>query len=465
MTSLNEFKTFSIHFIGIGGIGMSGLAQILCQKGFAVSGSDIAVNGNIERLQAMGVSIVIGQKPENVEGKDVIVISTDIKETNLELQEARARHLKIFHRADVLAMIMADQKPIAISGTHGKTTTTGLMGWVLEVAGLDPTVIDGGIMNNWGSNVKEGKGEWCVAEADESDGSFTKLPRHIAMITNIDADHMDYYTSIDHLYGEFETFATDLQNPEGLAVLGIDSPQAYVLWKKIQGSQRCVSYGVHPEADIRAENIQLSAKGATFDLVKGTSRTSMTLALHGHHNVLNATGIAAISFECGVSPEALQKAFASFQGVQRRFTPVGEWNNVTIIDDYAHHPVEIEATIAAARKATPGRVLVVLQPHRFSRVDHHFQEFTTSCKDADLTIVLPVYGSREAPREGITHEALVAKMPGEVYACDTPEQLPDMLHTLTQPDDMVLCLGAGTISTIARALADQLSALPQRTCA
>ena len=454
---LDELTTSHIHFVGVGGIGMSGLAQILFQRGYPVSGSDLSTNENIQRLQEAGIPIILGHNAATITGKDIVVISTAVKETNPELQEARKKNLTILHRADILALILAGQKSIAISGTHGKTTTTGLMGWVLEIAALDPTIINGGIMNGWGSNVKVGKGEWYVAEADESDGSFVKLPRHISLITNIDADHMDYYTSLEHLHDAFETFAIDLATPEGLTVLGIDSPQTYVLWQKIRNSQRCVSYGIHPEAELQAHNIQLTSKGATFDLVTEGFSIPIVLSLHGHHNVLNALGVAAVAFECGVSPEMLQKAFTSFEGVQRRFTPVGEWNDVTIIDDYAHHPVEIKATLAAARAATSGRIIAVLEPHRYSRLEHHFQDFTTSCEAADITIVLPVYGAREAPREGITHQALVTEMQGDVHACDGPAHLLELLQRFARPGDMVLCLGAGTISAISRSLASQLT--------
>jgi len=461
--ALDTLKNSPIHFIGIGGIGMSGLAKILFDRGYRVSGSDIASNGNVQALQKMEIPVVFPHDPAVIEGKEIIVVSTAVKETNPELQEAYKRKLKIFHRADVLALIMAGQKTIAIGGTHGKTTTTALMGWVLEVAGLDPTVIDGGIMNNWSSNVKVGKGEWCVAEADESDGSFVKLPRDIALITNIDADHMDYYTSLDQLHDAFETFGTA---PGGVTILGIDDPQTYALWQKLRPTQRCISYGVHPEADLQAHNIRLTSKGATFDLVQGTSQTPMVLSLYGHHNVVNALGVATIALECGVEMEAIQRAFTSFTGVQRRFTPVGEWNDVTIIDDYAHHPVEIKATLAAARGATDGRIIAVLEPHRYSRLEHHFHDFVTSCEGADITIVLPAYGAGEDPREGVTHQALVAAMSGEnVHECDGPPHLAELLKGLVHPGDLVLCLGAGTISSIARGLATQLSEMAQPTCA
>jgi UDP-N-acetylmuramate--alanine ligase len=449
---LKDFEGKHIHFIGVGGIGMSGVAQLLSQKGYHVSGSDLSLNQNTARLQEKGMSIVLGHHPSTLDGKHIVVTSTDIGQDNPEFQEARTRGLPLFHRADMLALLMEGQKNITISGTHGKTTTTALMGWVLETAGFDPTVINGGIMNAWGSNVKKGGGIWCVAEADESDGSFLKLPRNISLVTNIDPEHMDHYGCLEKLYEAFETFTT-----QGTAVLGIDHPQVYALWQKIREKHPCITYGIHPEADVRAENIRDASKGSAFDLIKGDLRIEVSLSLYGHHNVLNALGVAAAAFECGVQPETLQKAFTSFKGVQRRFTFVGEWEGVTIIDDYGHHPVEIRTTIAAAKDASKGRVIAVLEPHRYSRLAHHFQDFTTCCDGADVVIVLPVYGAREAPREGINHKTLVEAMKGNIHRCDAPENLAPLLQQLAQTGDMVICLGAGSISALAHSLPTQLS--------
>lgn len=463
LMTLKDLKEKQIHFIGVGGIGMSGLAQILAHRGYRISGSDISLNGNTERLQKEGVHIVLGHDPSVLTGKDVVVISTDIKENNPELSEARHRGLPVLHRAQMLALIMEDYKGIAISGTHGKTTTTALMGWVLETAGLDPTVINGGVMNAWHSNVKAGEGEWCVAEADESDGSFLKIPRDIALITNIDLEHMDHYEHGENLYDAFETFATHLRSG-GVAVLGIDHPQVYALWQKIKEKQKCVAYGLHPEADVQAKNICVTPEGTRFTLVRKQGPCDLFLSLYGHHNVLNALGVAAIAFECGLEEEVLRKAFSSFEGVQRRFTRVGDWQGVTIIDDYAHHPVEIRATLTAAKNSASGRVIAVLEPHRYTRLASHFKEFATCCEEADLTIVLPVYAAREAPQEGITHEALVKMMKGEVYRCDGPDELPQLVQYLAKTGDMVICLGAGSISTLARALPMQLNQSKGEQC-
>jgi UDP-N-acetylmuramate--alanine ligase len=455
--NLKDIENKHIHFIGVGGIGMSGLAELLSQRGCHVSGSDLSSNGNTERLEKKGIHVVLGHKSSVLEGKDIVVVSTDIKKDNPELVEARRRTLPILHRAEMLALLMDEYRGIAISGTHGKTTTTALMGWVLEVAGLDPTVINGGVMNVWGSNVKAGRGSWCVVEADESDGSFLKLPREIALITNMNLDHMDHYEHVEKLYGAFETFATQGQ-PGGLAVLGIDHPQVYALWQKIRSRQRCVTYGLHPEADVRADNVRMTQEGAIFDLIRGGDQCfEMHLTLYGHHNVLNALGVAAAAFECGIETNVIQQAYASFEGVQRRFTKVGDWQGITIIDDYAHHPVEIRATLSAARNASVGRVIAILEPHRYSRLAHHFQDFATCCEEADLTIVLPVYGAREAPLIGINHEALVNAMKGEVYSCDAPQELPRLVQKLAEAGDMVICLGAGSISTLARGLSMQLN--------
>lgn len=454
--NLNDFKEKHLHFIGVGGIGMSGIAHLLAQQGFQVSGSDVSLNGNTERLQKEGIQVIIGHDPLNIKEKDIIVVSTDIKETNPELREARLKGLPILHRAEMLALLMEESHGIAISGTHGKTTTTALMGWVLEMAGFDPTVINGGVMNAWASNVKKGQSSWCVAEADESDGSFLKLPREISLITNIDLEHMDYYGHVEKLYAAFESFATQVRMG-GVAVLGIDHSQVYALWQKIKGEQRCITYGLHPEADVQAKNIRMTPEGVVFDLVRKGRESEMFLCLYGHHNVLNALGVAASAFECGVEEDILKKAFASFEGVQRRFTHVGAWQGITIIDDYAHHPVEIRAVLAAAKNTTKGRVIAVLEPHRYSRLANHFQDFASCCEGADLTIVLPVYAARETPQEGVNHEALVKVMKGEVYCCNGPEDLPQMVQNLARSGDMVMCLGAGSISTLARALPMQLN--------
>lgn len=454
--NLKDIEKKHIHFIGVGGIGMSGLALLLSQRGCYVSGSDISLNGNTERLEKSGIHVVLGHEPSMLKGKDIVVVSTDIKDDNPELREARAQGLPILHRAGMLAILMEGYRGIAISGTHGKTTTTALMGWVLEVAGLDPTVINGGVMNGWESNVKAGYGPWCVVEADESDGSFLKLPREMALITNINLDHMDHYEHVEKLYGAFETFATQGQ-AGGLAVLGIDHPQVYALWQKIKSEQRCITYGLHPEADVRAENVRMTQEGAVFDLIKEEQRFEVCLSLYGHHNVLNALGVAAVAFECGIETSVIKKAYASFEGVQRRFTKVGNWRGITIIDDYAHHPVEIRATLSAARDASVGRVIAILEPHRYTRLAHHFQDFATCCEGADLTIVLPVYGAREVPLTGVHHGALVNAMKGEVYSCDTPQELPQLVQKLAKMGDMVICLGAGSISTLARGLPIQLN--------
>lgn len=462
--NLDNLKGKHIHFIGVGGIGMSGIAQLLAQRGYVVSGSDLSANDNTARLQSVGVSLSTGHDPQTLRGKDIVIISTDIKEDNVELREARLMGLPVLHRSEMLALLMKEHQGIAISGTHGKTTTTGLMGWVFEEAGLDPTIVNGGVMNAWGSNIKVGQGAWCVAEADESDGSFLKLPRKIAIVTNIDLEHMDYYGSVEKLYEAFEIFTTHLPR-DGLAILGIDHPQVYALWKRIKGEQKCITYGVHPEANIRAEDIQISSEGSSFYLVRDNQRFEISLALYGHHNVLNALSVVATALECGIPEVVIQKAFASFQGIQRRFTRVGEWQGVTIIDDYAHHPVEIRATLTAAKEATKGRVIAVIEPHRYSRLMHHFQEFTTCSNIADVTIVLPVYAARETPKEGVNHENLVKAMGGEAYCCHTPEELPGLIKSLAREGDFVICLGAGSISTLARKLPNQLNNLILETTA
>ena len=450
-----DLKDKNIHFIGIGGIGMSALAQLLVEKGCRVSGSDVTENASVDRLKKQGVSVTIGHKPETLQGKDVVVLTTDIKKENLELKEAHSRAIPLLHRAEMLAILMEDYRGIAIAGTHGKTTITGLTGWILEGAGLDPTIVNGGIMNSWGTNAKIGSGEWCVVEADESDGSFLKLPKNIALISNIDPEHMDHYGSVQTLHNAFENFAVQIPST-GVAILGIDHPQVYALWKKIKDKQRCLSYGFHEKADIRAEGICIKPEGTNFNLIYKDECSEVTLSLYGTHNVLNALGAACVAFECGVDLSIIRKALSTFKGVQRRFTYVGEWEGVTIIDDYAHHPTEIRATLTAAKSATNGRIIAVLQPHRYSRLADQFQDFSQCCGEADMTIVLPVFAAREQPKKGITHEALAKAMSGEVYCCATVDDLPHHVLNLAQSGDMVVCLGAGSISSLAHTLPLQL---------
>ncbi len=451
-----DLQNKNIHFIGIGGIGMSGIASLLAGMGFCVSGSDLSINSNIERIQKKGISVFKGHSSAAIDGKDIIVISSDIKEENPELKEARIRNLPILHRSQMLALLMEPWQGIAISGTHGKTTTTGLMGWVFEKAGLDPTVVNGGVMNAWGSNVKAGNGSWFIAEADESDGSLVNIPRKHAIVTNMDPEHMDYYKSFDCLFSTFETFTTKLDEG-GVAFLGIDHPEVYKLYKKIKDKQPCVTFGFHSEADVQAENIVVSDKGTSFDLLYKGECYKTFLTLYGHHNVVNGLAVAATALTCGITPAVIQDAFQSFQGVQRRFTRVGNWQGVTIIDDYAHHPVEIQATLKAARSAWMGRIIAILEPHRYSRLSNHFDEFVTCCDDAHCTIVLPVYAAREVPINGVNHTNLVKGMKGKVYSCDEPEQLPRLIQNIAQSGDMVICLGAGSISSIAHALPEKLS--------
>lgn len=459
-----DLQNKKIHFIGIGGIGMSGIACLLAQKGFHVTGSDMAHNNNIKRLNDQGIEVYLGHDPKFVEDKDIIVVSTGIKTSNCELAEAHKTKLPILHRSEMLALLMESGTSIAISGTHGKTTTTALMGWVIEKAGLEPTIINGGIMNAWGSNIKIGKGDWYIAEADESDGSLVNIPRKYAVVTNMDAEHMDYYKTFDALFDAFETFCTELDD-EGSAILGIDHPQVYLLWAKIREQQTCVTFGLHAEADVRADNIKASSEGTKFELCFKGKKLPIQLALYGQHNVINALAVAATALHCGVEPDIIQEAFNSFQGVQRRFTRVGSWNGVTIIDDYAHHPVEIRATLTAARNAASGRVIAVLQPHRYSRLTNHFQDYTTCCEGADITIVLPVYAAGEEAGESKTHKDLVMDMKGEVYSCEGADDVPSLVQEHVQKGDMVICLGAGSISTIACSLETQLNQINSQRCA
>ena len=458
-----------IHFVGIGGIGMSGIAEILHNLGYEVQGSDIAESANVKRLRGLGIDVQVGHRGENVAKAQVVVISSAVKPDNPEVQAARARFVPVVRRAEMLAELMRLKWCIAVGGTHGKTTTTSMVANLLDGAGLDPTVINGGIINAYGTNARLGEGEWMVVEADESDGTFTKLPATIAVVTNIDPEHLDHYGSEEALHRAFETFVENIPF-YGFAVLCIDHPSVQALIGRVS-DRRIVTYGLSPQADLRAENISMTPDGATFDVVisqRGSDarlrRESLFLPMVGEHNVVNALAAIAVAEEMDIGEDDLRKALAAFGGVKRRFTKTGEVGGVTVIDDYGHHPVEISAVLRAARQAAGNsQVIAVVQPHRFTRLRDLFEGFCTCFNDADRVIVADVYPAGETPIEGIDKEALAeglrARGHRHVDPLSDAEALPGLIAEVAGPGDLVVCLGAGNITAWANELPDQLAAL------
>jgi UDP-N-acetylmuramate--alanine ligase len=458
----------TIHFVGIGGIGMSGIAEILHNLGYRVQGSDVADGGNVRRLRAIGITVQIGHAAENLDAAQVVVVSSAVKADNPEVVAARARLIPVVRRAEMLAELMRLKWSIAIAGTHGKTTTTSMIGAFLDEAGLDPTVINGGIINAYGTNARLGAGDWMVVEADESDGTFVKLPATIAVVTNIDPEHLDFYGDFDALQRGFESFIANIPF-YGFATLCIDHPVVQTLIPKLS-ERRIVTYGMSPQADIRAVNLDLGRDGARYDVViaergKGTSRTitGLRLPMFGEHNVQNSLAAIAIAEELHLGDAVIVKALAGFGGVKRRFTKTGESSGVTVIDDYGHHPVEIAAVLKAARGATAGRVIAVVQPHRYSRVANLFEQFCTCFNDADMVLVADIYPAGETPIPGIDREALVAGLRAHGHrhadAVNAPQDLATAIYDLATAGDFVVCLGAGSITNWAQALPAELDAV------
>ena len=458
-----------IHFIGIGGIGMSGIAEVLCNLGYQVQGSDIAENGNVRRLRGLGAEIFLGHAVEHVSEASIVVVSTAINAENPELRAARAQMIPVVHRAEMLAELMRLKWSIACAGTHGKTTTTSLVATVLDHAGLDPTIVNGGIINAYGTNARLGGGNWMVVEADESDGSFNKLPATIAVVTNIDPEHLDHHGSFENLQKAFDSFVQNIPF-YGFAALCIDHPVVQAMIPRV-ADRRIVTYGMSPQADVRASNLSADANGARFD-VTITNRHDNTriewrdlkLPMFGAHNVENALAAILIAHEMDIPEDGIRSALAGFAGVKRRFTKTGTNKGVTIIDDYGHHPVEIAAVLKAARDAaSPGRVIAVVQPHRYSRLSDLFDDFCGCFNDADVVIVADVHAAGEAPIDGVDRDALVnglqARGHRNVAALSGPGDLAQMVMDRSQPGDFVICLGAGSITNWANALPADLAAL------
>jgi UDP-N-acetylmuramate--alanine ligase len=455
-----------IHFVGIGGIGMSGIAEVLLNLGYQVQGSDAADNANVKRLRDKGATVFVGHRAENVGEAGVVVVSTAIRRDNPELMAARDKRIPVVRRAEMLAELMRLKKSVAIAGTHGKTTTTSLVATLLDAGGFDPTVVNGGIINAYGTNARVGGGEWMVAEADESDGTFLKLPANVVVVTNIDPEHLDHFKTFDAIKEAFRTLVENLPF-YGFAVMCLDHPTVQELVGKIE-DRRVVTYGENPQADARILNIDLAGGQCKFDVLLRDRKSgvetridALMLPMPGHHNALNATAAVAVAHELGMSPDAIRKALSGFGGVKRRFTRTGEWNGATIFDDYGHHPVEIAAVLRAARASTRNKVIAVVQPHRYTRLQSLFQEFASCFNDADDVIVADVYAAGEAPIEGVDKNGLVAAIRAHGHrhaaALSSPDELPRMIRERAGPGDYVVLLGAGNITQWAYALPQQLA--------
>ena len=454
-----------IHFIGIGGIGMSGIAEVMANLGFTVQGSDSAEGYVIAGLRAKGITVFIGQDAANVADAAVVVTSTAIRRDNPEVVAAMAKRIPIVRRAEMLAELMRLKSCVAVAGTHGKTTTTSMVAALLDAGHLDPTVINGGIINTYGSNARLGEGEWMVVEADESDGSFLRLGGTIGIVTNIDPEHLDHWGDFDKVREAFAQFIHHVPF-YGAGVLCIDHPEVQALLPRV-ADRRIITYGFSATADVRGEGVTPVAGGNRFDVVvrlrEGSRRiTDLVLPMPGRHNVQNALAAVAVAIELGIDDEAIRSGFARFGGVKRRFTKVGDVDGITIIDDYGHHPVEIRAVLAAAREGVgAGRVLAVVQPHRFTRLRDLMAEFQAAFNDADAVYVAPVYAAGEAPIAGVDAEALALGLAGAGHrAARTVAGADDLAAVLAvdaRPGDVVVCLGAGDITKWAAGLADAIA--------
>ncbi|GER06803.1 UDP-N-acetylmuramate--L-alanine ligase [Iodidimonas muriae] len=457
-----------IHFVGIGGIGMSGIAEVMHNLGYQVQGSDIAVTPNVERLRGLGIVVSIGHHADNLGGAEVLVISSAIRPDNAELLEARDRQIPVVRRAEMLAELMRLKWCVSVAGTHGKTTTTSLCAAVLDAGNFDPTVINGGIINAYGTNARLGEGKWMVVEADESDGTFVKLPATLAVVTNIDPEHLDFYGDFDTERAAFRQFIENIPF-YGAAILCIDHPEVQSLMAGIV-DRRIVTYGFSKQADIRAVDLEFSKGGADFavevmDRHSGEARRieGLRLPMPGRHNVQNALAALCVGLEMGLDDKHLGAALLGFRGVKRRFSLVAEVGGVTIVDDYGHHPVEIAAVLGAAREAYDGRVIAVVQPHRYSRLKNLFEDFCTCFNQADHVIVTPVYEAGETPIEGAMADDLARGLKAHghrsVTLIDDEAALAQAVASVAEPGDLVVCLGAGSITRWAHNLPQSLAPL------
>tara|TARA_R110000868_G_scaffold29118_17_gene108548 strand:+ start:74 stop:1501 length:1428 start_codon:yes stop_codon:yes gene_type:complete len=460
----------TIHFIGIGGIGMSGIAEVMHNLGYDVQGSDVAEGYVVEGLRAKGIRVMIGHKAENLGDAAVVVTSTAIKRGNPEVELALETRVPVIRRAEMLAELMRLKSTVAVAGTHGKTTTTSMVAALLDAGGVDPTVINGGIINSYGSNARLGNSDWMVVEADESDGSFLRLDGTIAVVTNIDPEHLDHYGDFDRVKDAFVEFVGNVPF-YGAALLCLDHPEVQAILPRVQ-DRRIVTYGFSAQADIRGDNVVSFPGGNRFDIQvrerDGSTRKieGIEMPMPGRHNVLNAMAAIGVALHMGIDDATIQTGFAKFGGVKRRFTKVGEIvvgdGSAIVIDDYGHHPVEIKAVLAAAREGAQGRVIAVVQPHRFTRLRDLMDDFQQAFNDADLVYATPVYTAGEQPIEGVDSAALVAglKRRGHRHASTVADmdELVDAIAADIHPDDMIVCLGAGDITKWAAGLAAAVSA-------
>jgi UDP-N-acetylmuramate--alanine ligase len=455
-----------VHFVGIGGIGMSGIAEVLHTLGYQVQGSDQSDGANLERLRAKGITCFVGHKAENLGAAEVVVVSTAIKKSNPELAAAREKLLPIVRRAEMLAELMRFRQAVAIGGTHGKTTTTSMVAALLEAGGLDPTVINGGIINAYGTNARMGEGDWMVVEADESDGTFLKLPADVAVVTNIDPEHLDHYGSFDKVRDAFRQFVENVPF-YGFGVMCIDHPEVQALVSRIE-DRRVVTYGENPQADVRFENVTMGGGTAGFDVTIRSRKsgeekriTGLKLPMPGRHNVSNATAAIAVANELGISAGDIAKGIAAFGGVKRRFTATGMWNGVRIFDDYGHHPVEIRAVLRAARESCDGKVFAIAQPHRYTRLRDLFDDFAACFNEADTVLIAPVYTAGEDPIPGITSDTLVERIRAgghrDARLIAGPADIAPAIRAGAKDGDFVVFLGAGNITQWAYALPNELA--------
>ena len=461
------FELGPVHFIGIGGIGMSGIAEIMLRVGYTVQGSDAKPSANTERLEKLGAKIFIGHDAAHVEGASAIVYSTAVKANNVEMVAGRERRLPLVRRAEMLAELMRLQFSVAVGGTHGKTTTTSMVAALLDAGGLDPTVVNGGIINAYGTNAKVGEGEWIVVEADESDGTFLRLKATCAIVTNIDPEHLDHYGEFDAVRRAFQDFVEGIPF-YGFAAVCTDHPEVQAMAGRVE-NRRLVAYGVNPQAEVRAEKISMGPDGSRFDVVIAPRGgdvlrwDDLHLPMAGHHNVMNALAAIAVARELGVSEADIRKGLAGFEGVRRRFTTVGVARGVRVVDDYAHHPVEISSVLKAARAVTAGKVIAVVQPHRYSRLQDLFGEFCGCFNDADMVVVGDVYPAGEAPIKGVGRDSLVQGLRRfghrHAVALESPAGLAELVAREARPGDLVVLLGAGDITNWSYALPAQLEAL------
>jgi len=461
------FELGPVHFIGIGGIGMSGIAEIMLRIGYTVQGSDAKASANTERLEKLGAKIFIGHEASHVDGASAVVYSTAVKADNPEMVAGRNQRLPLVRRAEMLAELMRLQFSVAVGGTHGKTTTTTMVARLLDAGGLDPTVVNGGIINAYGTNAKVGEGDWIVVEADESDGTFLKLKSTVAIVTNIDPEHLDHYGDFDAVKKAFQDFVENIPF-YGFAAVCLDHPEVQAMAARVE-NRRLVTYGINPQAEVRAMAVEMNSDGATFDvcILPRDGETIMMRGLHlpmaGWHNVSNALAAIAVARELGVSEEQIREGLRTFEGVKRRFTTTGEANGVRIVDDYGHHPVEIAAVLRAARQVSKGKVVAVVQPHRYTRLRDLFADFSSCFNDADTVVVADVYTAGEQPIDGVDKNALVEGLRRYGHRRAIPLEGPDQLASLiaeeTKSGDLVVCLGAGDITAWAYALPEQLEAL------